>query len=177
MDILAGSADLLKAAGFATRTAHANSRPTLLFESETVLGFIFAYGTLVELAGNWQKDATTAISEHQFGLRIAAQKAWNTYVILLVAGSAKPSETAMLAAIEEDLSGTRKIARADVSDSASLNEALLPLLPIQAAPHLTAVDVRAEIRERTTELPPRAVQAFLSMADAASVLQVLEETP
>jgi hypothetical protein len=35
----------------------------------------------------------------------------------------------------------------------------------------------AEIRLRTTELPERAIEAYLSGAHEASVIQVLEEEP
>jgi hypothetical protein len=80
-----------------------------------------------------------------------------------------------LGAIEEDLTGTRKIAQAGVNEVAELRLALLPLLPFQSAPRLEAVDIAAEIRQRATELPARAVDAFLSSADASVVMQVLEE--
>lgn len=79
--------------------------------------------------------------------------------------------------IEEDLTGTRKIARAGIGDVEQLRTALLPLLPIQSAPSLGAVDMPAEIRLRTTELPKRAIEAYLSGAHEASVIQVLEEEP
>lgn len=89
----------------------------------------------------------------------------------------KVLKTVSLGAIEEDLAGTRKIARAGVNDVANLHAAILPLLALQSAPRLDAVDITEEIRQRTTELPPRAVEAFLSSADEAVVIQVLEETP
>jgi hypothetical protein len=37
--------------------------------------------------------------------------------------------------------------------------------------------MKKEIRERTTELPRRVVDAFLSGAEESVVLQVLEESP
>ena len=45
------------------------------------------------------------------------------------------------AEIEEDLTGTRKIARSGIRDSSDLRAALLPLLPLQSAPKLEAVDI------------------------------------
>jgi hypothetical protein len=83
---------------------------------------------------------------------------------------------AALAAIEEDLTGTRKIARSDIRDISDVEAALLPLLPLQSAPKLDAVDMVTEIRQRSTELTPRAVEAFLSGTDVSLVLQVIEET-
>jgi hypothetical protein len=79
--------------------------------------------------------------------------------------------------IEEDLTGTWKIARAGIGDVEQLRAALLPLLPIQSAPSLGAVDMPAEIKLRTIELPERAIEAYLSRAQEASVIQVLEEEP
>jgi hypothetical protein len=49
------------------------------------------------------------------------------------------------------------------------------LMPLQSAPVLDAVDSKEEIRQRTTELAPRIVEAFLSAADTHVVLQLLEE--
>jgi len=110
-------------------------------------------------------------------LRRAGQKAWNAYCVFLAAGDNVYANLAALAAIEEDLAGTRKIARSNVRSVADLRAALLPLLPLQTAPKLEAVDMEVEIRQRTTELQPRAIAAFLSKADESVVIQVLEETP
>src|SRR5208282_618276 len=96
------------------------------------------------------------------------------YVILLAQAPANYAEQVALSAIEEDLTGTRKLASAGVEDTESLRKGLIPLLPIQNAPRLEAVDMPAEIRLRTTELPQRAVEAFLSDASVAMVAQALE---
>jgi hypothetical protein len=125
----------------------------------------------------WPRDTDGATTNYQFGLRRAGQKAWNTYVVLLASSEADYGASVGLSAIEEDLAGTRKIARAGIADIADLREALLPLLPLQSAPVLEPVDVLAEIRQRATELPARAVDAFLSTADDAVVIQILEEQP
>jgi hypothetical protein len=98
--------------------------------------------------------------------------------VFLGEAEANYGERVALSSIEENLTGTRKLARAGISDSESLRAALLPLLPIQNAPHLGAVDMAAEIKLRTTELPTRVVDAFLSTrAQEASVAQILEEEP
>ncbi len=177
MEIITLSAEVLSEVGFTTSRISINDRDVLVFEDPTVLGFLFAYENSGELIGAWEKDAGRAIADNQFGLRRAAQKAWNTYVVLVAGETGDYSHSSALAAIEEDLTGTRKIARAGVSDMADLRAALLPLLPLQAAPKLEAVDIQAEIRQRATELPPRAIDAFLSAADGTVVMQVLEEAP
>lgn len=176
-DILLNSADLLTEAGFLTRHVSISEHEALVFENPTVIGFLLTYDAPLALVKNWEREANRLIADHQFFLRRAGQKAWNTYVVLLAAGVTDYASLAALTAIEEDLVGTRKIARGQIGDIADLRAALLPLLPLQTAPKLEAVDIVAEIRQRSTELQPRAVDAFLSSADEAIVIQVLEEAP
>jgi hypothetical protein len=174
-DILSLSEQLLSEVGFTTGRLSTHGREALVFEDPTVLGFLVLYGTSSELIGKWASDVSTLIAEQQFGLRRAGPKAWNVYTVFLATRDDEPNSLAMLAAIEEDLAGTRKIARAPVKDPADLRAALLTLLPLQAAPHLEAVDMQSEIRQRATDVPTRAVEAFLSTSDEAAVIQVLEE--
>lgn len=152
-----------------------DDRFTLIFEGQTVLGFVHAYPDAATLKKRWVEDDKSRIAEFQFALRSARVKAWNTYTVLLAATPPEYADQVALSAIEEDLTGTRKIARAGVSDPSQLEAALLPLLPIQNAPRLDAVDMRAEIALRTSELPDRSVEAFLSNASIAAVVQTLEE--
>ncbi|MGO9445113.1 MAG: hypothetical protein ACLPXB_10100 [Thiobacillaceae bacterium] len=180
IDLITSSAELLNEARFTTGRVSINGRQALMFEDSVVLGFLFSYGDPSELIADWDKDANRAISDHQFSLRRAAQKAWNAYIVVLATGDIDDSDTASaaaLAAIEEDLGGTRKIARAGIGGITDLRAALIPLLPLQTAPKLEAVDLISEIRLRATELPPRAIDAFLSNAEEAVVIQVLEEMP
>ena len=177
IDILPASSEMLAGADFSTRVTSAGDGEVLTFEDATILGFLFAYNDPRELIKNWVEDTDGAVKNHQFGLRLAGQKAWNAYVVLLSAAEADFAQFSALSAIEEDLTGTRKIARSGITEVADLRAALLSLFPLQTAPKLEAVDILAEIRQRTTELPPRVVDAFLSNADGAVVVQVLEEKP
>ena len=175
-EILYSSNELLKEAGCTTELVTIGSREALVFEGSSVLGFLFSYDSVEELMKDWMTDSDRAIASYQFGLRRSGIKAWNTYLVLLTPDIPDYGRVVSLGAIEEDLGGTRKIARAGVQDLADLSAALLPLLPLQSAPRLAAIDMKREIRERTTELPLRAVDAFLSGADESVVLQVLEES-
>lgn len=174
-DILTMSVEVFGQAGFATTQIRVNERDALAFEDSTVLGFLFAYPTPAELVSAWSKDSSRAIADYQLGLRRAGQKAWNTYLILLAEQDVDYQGLVALALIEEDLSGTRKIARSGIKDHSELRNAILPLLSLQSAPKLEAVNLIAEIRQRTTELPSRAVEAFVSNVDPSVVLQVLEQ--
>lgn len=155
-------------------TPHAKA---LAFEGVTVLGFIIAYASPTFLLENWRADNAALISEFELGLRRAQAKAWNAYSVFIAADPANYGDTVALNAIEEDLTGTRKLARAGIGDIEQLRAALLPLLPIQHAPSLEPVDMPAEIKLRISELPVRAVEAFLSEAPESLVIQVLEEEP
>lgn len=177
IEILESVTSLLAEAGYSTSRARLSSRDVLLFENATVLGFVFAYEGANSLAENWASDSERAIAGYQLPLRRAAQKAWNTYVVLLATGEVGQTDLALFASVEEDLVGTRKIARGDIVDMSDLRSALLPLLPIQSAPKLEAVDMVAEIRERTSEISSQAVAAFVSTAPESTVVQILEEAP
>jgi hypothetical protein len=163
IDVLEESNRLLQTAGISTLLIETVRGKALAFEGATILGFVLGY------------EASALVAENQLSLRRARDKAWNTYTVLLAAAEANYAERVALSSIEEDLTGTRKLARAGISDAERLQAALLPLLPIQNAPQLEAVDMPSEIRLRTTELPRRVVDAFLSGAQEGAVIQVLEE--
>jgi hypothetical protein len=173
IDALGACAEILSAAGFSTAIP-TSRQDVLLFEDSTTLGFVAVYANSSELIRDWSDDVDHVVREHQLALRLAGSKAWNLYAVLL-AIDAEEHRTAALAAIEEDLSGTRKIARSGMRDRLDVHEALLALLPLQSAPRLEAVDIESEIRQRAVLLPERVLDAFLSPADDAAVLQVLEE--
>lgn len=164
---------LLSEAGLATDMP--DDGAVLSFEGETVLGFVVAYETPAELLDRWKADVAEIVGRNQVGLRRAQRKTWNAYVVLLASGAASYPQTVAMAAVEEDLTGARKIARGKASDPEALQSALIALLPLRHAPSIEAVDMRAEIKVRTTELPAHAVEAFLSGTSEASVLQILEE--
>jgi hypothetical protein len=173
-DVLIICVQILEEAGFTTETATA-SRQSIVFENDTVLGFVSIYEDTRALIRGWQTDLDRLVEAYQLALRRSGDKAWNAYAVMISAADANYSESVVLGAIEEDLVGVRKIARSGTKDVADLREALLPLLPLQNAPKLEAVDMGGEIRIRTTELPGRAVEAFLSDAEQGVVIQVLEE--
>lgn len=175
IDLLEGCQRLLSEAGCATTFVETRLGRALAFENATVLGFIVAYDDPGQLLERWRGDAKALLTDNQLGLRRAQEKAWNTYTVFLACTPATDSQLVSLGAVEEDLVGTRKIARAGIRSGEELRTALLPLLPIQNAPRLEAVDMTSEIQLRTTELPKPVVAAFLSLAQEPSIAQILEE--
>lgn len=167
---------LLGEAAITTGLIETSRGSALAFEGITVLGFIIVYHDPAHLLERWSDDAAALIAANQLSLRRAQAKAWNTYMIFLAETAVSKSEQQVaIAAIEEDLIGTRKIARVEIRTREDLRAALLPLLPIQNMPRLEAVNMVAEIDLRTTELSERMRQAFLSRVPEAVVAQVLEE--
>ena len=173
--ILESARRLLSEAGLATDMPEDSA--ALSFEGVTVLGFVMAYETPADLLARWQADVAEIVGRNQAGLRRAQRKTWNAYVVLLAAEAASYPETVAMAAVEENLTGTRKVARGGASDPEILQGALIALLPLRHAPSIAAVDMATEIKFRTTELPSHAVEAFLSGASESAVLHILDEAP
>jgi hypothetical protein len=168
--------EALNGAGFSTRHVDTvSTTPAMVFESDTVLGFVLAYEQFRSLIGGWRTDVDRLFSAHSFGLRRAGDKAWNAYAVLLCRESVDGNDAVALGAIDEDLVGFRKITYAGILDAVDVRDALLPLLPLQSAPKLEAVDMIDEIKLRTRELSVRVVEGFLAGADEGVMLQVMEE--
>lgn len=180
-DLLHECAIALGDAGFSTNKVEvpAGETPstiaTLSFEDATVIGFIIAYDTVDELIARWKSDGDRVAIRHRAALQAAKQKAWNTYLVLLSPEAADFGQSLVLGQIEEDLEAMRKITKSGVTGPAGAHNALLPLLPFRAAPALAPVDMREEIKGRTTELDDQLVAGFLSSADENVLMQLLED--
>ena len=174
-DLITASVEILVAAGYAVERISAPTREALAFESSVCLGFVLAYDTTDQLLREWADDSKLVIGRHELSLRRAGEKAWNVYVVLISGGPKNKALQASLTELEEDLVGTRKIARDGILSTADLRSAFLALLPILSAPKLEAVDMPSEIRMRASDVDPGGIDAFLSSADESVVLQFLEE--
>jgi hypothetical protein len=180
-ELLELAAESLSEGGFSSRireiTAGVGDRSlkALMFEDGTVLGFMIVYDTPTELIAEWRADGDRIARCYRSALQAARQKAWNAYLVLIAREVADFGESLCLGQIEEDLEAMRKITKAGVTGAAGVRSALLPLMPFRAAPSLDPIDMREEIRLRTTELGDQVVQAFLSHAAESDIIQLLEE--
>lgn len=165
---------LLVNGGYSVGELHVGACNIVIFENATVLGFVFLYRDSMQLLENWRAHSDLVLRETQFSLRRAGEKAWNTYTVFLSADHANPHDRAKLQGIEEDLVGTRKIARAGVKDPEELRLALLPLMGIQYAPKLEPIDMAKEIRLRTSELPDELIDGFIADAPKSMMTKLLE---
>lgn len=164
----------LLAGGYAVATADDQDGPVILFESDSILGFVLCFPDAEALLEHWRPSSQRVLQNAQFALRRAERKAWNTYLVFLTEAAGDYGQNILLGTVEEDLVGTRKIARAGINGIEEVHAAILPLLAIQNAPRLDAVDMAAEIRLRTTELPGELLDAFLGDASEATLAQLLE---
>jgi hypothetical protein len=174
IDVLSDARELLRAAGFSVERASGVPNKAISFESSVCIGFLFCYEGPGELLSNWERDSQQTVTRFGLSLRLAGVKAWNVYLILLATGMRDEHSQSLLNDIEENLVGTRKIARCGISNADDLRAALLPLLPIQAAPSLEAIDLPREIKARTGAVPASGVDAFLSPAIERVVVDILE---
>ena len=174
-DLITLTEHILSAADFEMQRLSHTSSPSLAFENSTILGFVYTYTTPLDLLGTWQHDHDEALQRLSFMFRRAEQKAWNAYAILLAEANADTKTAYVLHAIEEELSGTRKIARAGMRNVEDVRACLLPLIPIQSAPSLEAVDSASEIRSRAQDVPSLALDSFFAKRPPEEVLDTLEK--
>ena len=164
----------LASAGYSVTTNDDRDGSIVLFESDSILGFVLFFPDAATLLEGWGSASQRVLQAAQFALRRAERKAWNAYLIFLTDGVGDYAQNIEIGAIEENLVGTRKLAKAGVSNVEDLRLALLPLLAIQNAPRLDAIDMPLEIRMRTTELPTELIEAFLGGASESILTQLLE---
>lgn len=164
---------VLAEAGFTSFSVDVETDNCLAFEDDVSFGFIHLYPRLDDLISNWKAESESAFSKFQFQIKSSGEKAWNAYSVFIALERPDAKYTALLARIEEDLSGTRKIARGVGTAVDEIRQGLLPLLNIQNPPVLDPVDMVAEIRARADGLPVKAVEAFLLKAPNAEVLRLM----
>jgi hypothetical protein len=173
-DLLDACRKLLKTAAIELDAFAIDNRDAAAIEGRSVFGFVVVYPSASVLIDRWKRDTDAVLRRSRQQLTSSLGKSSNGYLILLAEAEPDYGQRLLLAAIEEDLVATRKIARAGVT-AENLHSVLLPLLPLQNAPRLTAVDMREEISLRTTELPKELVDAFLGSNGAESLVRMAEE--
>lgn len=175
-ETISSASTLLSDAGYSIGVVETDEGAVTTFENNTVFGFVFYYPDAETLILEWSAHSSRVLDRVQFALRTAGGKAWNTYLVLLADQAAGYGPNKSLGDIEEDLVGTRKIARAGVISPTELRNALMSLLAIQNIPSLETVDMEREIRLRTSEFPAELVEGFLSEASDNVLLQLLERS-
>jgi hypothetical protein len=173
MDIASQTEILLRDAGYETWLWTGPTAPVVVFESQTVAGFVHVFADGQALLKTWFEAQRQTLDRHALLLRAAGDKAWNVYAVFL-AGTATPDEIREIERLDEDFALTRKIGRANLQVSDELRTALLPLLPIQSSGMAQASRFEDLLRGRVKNVPEKVVDAFLGPAKAADVAHMIE---
>ncbi len=172
--VLELSRNKLLEAEYSVRELENFGLPVLMFENDSVLGFVLVFQNASTLISSWQEVSGRVIESVQLSLRRASDKAWNAYLVMLTPEKENYGLQVTLATIEENLIGTRKIVRSGVSKAEDIDLAMLPLVKIQNPPNLDPINIEDEIRLRTSELPEELVESFLGGAPEALLVQLSE---
>lgn len=172
MDVATQAEIVLRGAQYGTWAWTSASEPVICFENAALVGFLHVFPTAVALLDGWQASQQYALARHAASLRASGAKAWNVYSVFLTSDPAS-SYTRAIERLEEDLSHTRKIARAGVQTKEDVERALLPLISIRSKPLLGASHFEDRLRSRLKSVSPEAVTAFLNETPSVEVARIL----
>ena len=145
----------------------------LVFEDDTLLGFVCLQPSAGHILQNWHAKQEAFLRAHATPLRKDAGKAWNVYSVFLAGGPCSPEDAAKLLDVEEDFGGTRKLARAGVETEDDVTEALYPLLPIENSVSLAEGDAIARARTRLDL--PASIAEMVTRADDVNLEEIAAE--
>jgi hypothetical protein len=146
LNLLGECRTLLEQAGY--RTTPGTDAETCYFEDDSIVGAVLIYDDVTTLLERWERRQDAFLTQNARPLRQDPLKAWNIYTVHLTQTRADESDYTRLFNIEHDFRGTRKIARAGVVIVSDVNDALLPLMPLQRLVALTASDLRSRAKQR-----------------------------
>jgi hypothetical protein len=152
-----------------------DSPSTLYFEDYSLFGLAIVYESVESLLRNWKRRQDDFLQTNAPFLRQAFQKAWNCYTVHLTEDVATPHQKQALFDVEEDLTSTRKIARADMATPADVQRALYPLIPVQNLLRIQGSPNDLDIAQRLHDWPEAALNALLGAGNAEDVVELLLE--
>jgi hypothetical protein len=140
---------ILKAAGY--RTARSlEVEEVLVFEDDTVLGFVAVYSDSQSLVESWQRHQDAFLRRHAPQLRRDPSKAWNTYSVFLTGAPVDQTAWTMMD-IEADVHATRKIVRGGIITRDDVAQALAPLLPLSLPLGTAERNADAVLKEKLSD--------------------------
>jgi|TARA_Y100000815_G_scaffold263583_1_gene278315 hypothetical protein len=173
LDVVELTNEVLRSNGYETFDIDQEEVGSIGFENEINFGFVLFYKTPPALVENWKQDSEALFGRYRFQIQRGGSKAWNAYSVFLCGGKPSRSEALSFSDIEEDLSGSRKLARSAVGSDDSIKIALQPLIGLGHAPMLEPVDLEEDVRLISSELPNAALDAFFREARPDEVLRLL----
>lgn len=151
----------------------------LLFENDTLMGFVRSALTVNELLGSWESWEQRFLGESAMAIRRAGVKAWNLYAIFLTMEPASEKDKSAIADIEENFESTRKVVQAGVVSAEDVRRALYPLLPLQNRSLMEDVDPIARLQPHLPPSFPREMLDILLKKQPAkdTLKEVLQRIP
>jgi hypothetical protein len=145
---------VLRGVGFETWPAGIGDGATIAFEDEAIMGFIRVFESARALLDQWHATEEALLGRYAGHLRVAGEKAWNVYTVLLTPETTTNDLRREIRWIEENLDRTRKIAAAGVTTRDDVVAALLPLLPITAKPMMDVEPAADRLARRIKLIAP-----------------------
>ena len=139
------------------------------FEDDCVLGFVSIHSSVETMLNSWHDEQDHFVRSQSVALERDVGKAWNVYSVFLCPEAASGMQLGQTNNVEEDFHVSRKIMRASIASRADVQNALLPLLPIQARVQLPRANVLNRIRDELRLVDSR-LEALL---DGASIDDVV----
>ncbi|MEQ1768481.1 MAG: hypothetical protein ABL879_01465 [Devosia sp.] len=174
-DVLSSVQVVLQSAGYQTWDIPASKTPAVGFEDEAAMGFVCVFESPATLVKTWREAEAALLARFAAQFRLAGEKAWNVYFVLLTEARATDEQRREVRWIEEDLERTRKLTATGVMTREDVTTALLPLLPILSKPLLAPEDSAERLARRIAVIAPRvsnwALDASVSPAEVAARLR------
>jgi hypothetical protein len=146
----------------------------LLFEDDSILGFVVLFETAEQLLSQWKEKQGRFIARMSVELRRSSRKSWNCYAVFLANEKAETDHLALLADLEEDLSLTRKLVSDHVSSVSDLQRVLMPILPIQNQISSTLLEQEG-VSSRLSSWPEDARRVLETGGSATEIVELLIE--
>jgi len=163
---------VLQDAGYLTWLSSVNRETVIIFEDDSVMGFVCMFDDAASMLERWRDMETALLGAYASELQRGREKTWNVYCAFLSSAVADEAQTREVRWIEEDLERTRKLSACGLISRDHVLTALLPLLPIQYQPVLDSeeFDVSQRLRKRIADIAPGATSAVLD--DAVSPAEI-----
>lgn len=173
MNVLHEARTVLEKQGFGVTPS--DSIDEILFEDNSLLGFVWAAQTVKTLLRDWQSRQDNFLRRSSRSLGASGLKAWNLYAVLLTQDIASGDQRPQLLLVEEDFRGARKIARSDLLMPEHVLRALYPFVPIQHVATVQREDLLKRFADQVSGLPKRAVDTILKADPSRDNVQILLE--
>ena len=178
IDILSATHTVLREQQFATRIIALGKESALLFEDESLLGFVYVFDATETMIESWAQVERAFLQIYSPRFRDAGDKAWNVYSIFMSAEDGAEPVRRRVRWIEEDLRLTRKLTGCGINTRQDLINVLLPLLALQQKPFLQSDDFGKRLKRRLQSFAPTVVETLTDeRIETREIARILRDIP